>query len=245
MSVPQNVTLDVVRSTVGEIPGAAAGYANYSMKVLMGQTDGWDWKELAKSTLVGMGTGSAIGGLSSGIAYGLSEKFQWSTYKKVYDRGMATNREQDIASYIAEREGIRRGSVNVDLSRDYIEVDDPQAKKEKVFAEGKTNSLNGDITIYRGATKTASNFYETVAHEGIHQDIALLDSRNKMQMFQRCTAAEEAYVRDQLLSHRYSEFWPIEHNKQITQIKYLLNGNFGKNVKRTLDLYGINNHLYY
>jgi RHS repeat-associated protein len=63
----------------GGFSGAAAGYANYSLKALMGQTDGWDWKELAKSTLVGMGMGAPIGGLSSGIAYGLSEKFQWKT----------------------------------------------------------------------------------------------------------------------------------------------------------------------
>ena len=83
----------------GGFSGAAAGYANYSLKALMGQTDGWDWKELAKSTLVGMGMGAPIGGLSSGIAYGLSDSYRQKVYDKVENHGFEKGRHTDVMEF--------------------------------------------------------------------------------------------------------------------------------------------------
>ena len=197
----------------GGFSGAAAGYANYSMKVLMGQTDGWDWKELAKSTLVGMGMGAPIGGLSSGIAYGLSEKFQWTTHEKVMKRALdkydpitneGTEYMEDAARYVYNVEG---GTPDKTLSFQMQEI-----------GKGQSHYSYRDNTIYLDDAdiKTPSKLYSTVAHEMRHKPLwektGSIGDWQIEKSFNRGKSAnalvtQELIINRELLSHKYFEFW--------------------------------------
>ena len=204
---------------VAGFSGAAAGYANYSMKVLMGQTDGWDWGDLSKSMLLGLGTGSAIGGLSSGIAYGLSEKFQWNTHEKVMKRALdkydpitneGTEYMEDAARYVYNVEG---GTPDKTLSFQMQEI-----------GKGQSHYSYRDNTIYLDDAdiKTPSKLYSTVAHEMRHKplwektgsigDWQIEKSFNRGK-FANALGTQEKIINREWLSHKYFEFW--DQSKQL------------------------------
>ena len=148
----------------GGFSGAAAGYANYSMKVLMGQTDGWDWGDLSKAMLLGMGTGSAIGGLSSGIAYGLSEKFAFNTDKKILTYANEKGRLDEAAKYIT--------SGDYDVVVDSHVKSDGSNGSEFIANEGDNGTMYLDPHDFgSGSDFNAERFYYAAWHEGHHRDM--------------------------------------------------------------------------
>ena len=119
--------------------------------------------------------------------------------------------------------------------------------------KGEAVRTPNGITIAKSGRNTAGNFYETVAHEAYHEKFAGLDEDKFEIMFGKgknySKNAEEALVRDRLLSHRFSSFWEGELNKKmISDIHGFLNTinvTDQTQVRRTLQNFGLNYGVLY
>ncbi len=226
----------------GGLAGAASGAASYATMAAWGMTDGWNWGDFWGSTFGGLGSGAVLGGITGAVSFELSSDYQWDTYKKVYDRGVATNRENQIARYIANEEGIDPNRVAL-TKEEYI-ID------KTAYPDGRAEgswTKNG-ITIAKSGRNSAENFYETVAHEAFHEKFSKLDENRFGLMFDDLSGAyskesEEALVRDRLLSHRFSNKWGNLPKQQIKDINYFM--GVSDQARRTLQNYGWNYGILY
>ena len=226
----------------GAVNGAISGFASSAVTYSL-TTDSWNFGHFTIASLFGAFWGGLIGGLTDMFRYELSAEFQWETYKKVYNYGKKIGNLQGVADYIANLEGLVPGSVKVLEDEFVVLLDfDKNGKQWLRLGEGGTDDL-GNIEIARSATKSASNFYETVSHEGIHQRFEY-DKQSRIKMFDFSKNAEEAYVRDQLLGHKFSKYWSDERKMQIKAIGKYLKGEDRKKVNRTLKTFGTNTEFY-
>ena len=240
----------------GAVEGVASGFASSAVTYSLGNHS-WNFGEFLGSTFSGAAIGLFMGGTFSLVGYGLSDEYKWNVYKDVYNYGKAHNKELDIAKYIANQEGMNPSRIALTNQKYVVEK---TAVGPDRLAEGVRT--NNGVTIARSGRNSAENFYETVAHEAWHEKFAALSEEKRQSLFQTYSKeklsvdAEEALVRDKLLSHPFSnekwgwgkpDYWTKKSLRdiQIQHIKKFLEGPEAKYVKQTLDMYGKNQKLYY
>ncbi|MBO4829060.1 MAG: RHS repeat-associated core domain-containing protein [Fibrobacter sp.] len=231
----------------GAVNGAISGFASSAVTYSL-TTDSWNLGHFAFASLSGTFWGGLIGGLTDMFRYELSTEFQWETYEKIYARGKSTNREDLVARYIANLEGIDPDRVALTEEK-YIIKKTPYGGD----ARGEGVREDGGITIAKSGRNSAGNFYETVAHEAYHEKFAARGQDFMDKMFGKGKLydldSEEALVRDRLLSHRFSNYWGEElRKKQIKDINIFLRRADPKmpiNARRTLQNYGWNYGILY
>jgi hypothetical protein len=83
----------------GGLAGAASGAVSYAGSAILGQTDGWDWGDFATSTLVGLGSGALMGGVTGAVSYGVSDTYKQNIYQTVEDYGYEHGIHLDVLNF--------------------------------------------------------------------------------------------------------------------------------------------------
>ena len=229
---------------VGGAAGSAAGYtSSYFLNNTLGNRSEWSWLGW-NGFLAQVGIGTVLGGMLSEIRFQTDVNYQWSVYEETYSFGKRFDFLNRVANYIGNEEGLASGTISVDMTQEYFRVESATSKTGFVDAEGMTDNL-GNIKIAKSATTSAANFYETIAHEGLHQKFNYMGSGNMGLMFNNSIDAEEALVRDRLLDHKFNKFWSNERAKEIADLKtFIERKSTSKQTIKTLETFGNRRRLY-
>ena len=249
-------------ATGGAIEGVAGGLASSAVAYSLGD-HAFNFGEFLGTTFGGAAIGGFMGGAFSLVGYGLSDEYKWNVYKDVYNYGKAHNKELDVAKYIANQEGVDPSRIAL-TNQDYILTNDVQPRR------GAASRGKYGITVAKSARTSAESFYEAIAHEAIHEKFSQLKPDDFDKMFNSLSRgysieAEEALVRDRLLSHPFANrewgwgragtwrkgikgtaFKGLSlKDRQIMQIKNYLNDMQSEQVKSTLQMYGRYGKLFF
>lgn len=159
----------------GGLAGAASGAVSYAGSAILGQTDGWDWGDFATSTLVGLGTGVVMGGVTGAVSYGVSDTYKQNIYQTVEDYGYEHGRHLDVLNF-DNAVGQRQRAIDYYAHRVRGYTVD---FKYDAIAKGAIRGeyLDGKIAIYDEAFKApdggwnfddVTSMMSTVDHEHNH-----------------------------------------------------------------------------
>ena len=148
----------------GGLAGVASGAVSYAGSAILGQTDGWDWGDFATSTLVGLGTGVVMGGVTGAVSYGLSDSYQWETHEKVLEYGKEMADKNGDRGYILKMGKYVKNVEDKNYNIGWFNTENGM----RTGAGNKMVGINWSTGLDDQGQFSASRFYSSIVHENGH-----------------------------------------------------------------------------